>query len=130
MRFLLDTNVVIRLLNSDQQLTNRLHDHERSEFGLPIMVMHELYFGAFNSRRIDWNISVVQALDFEILDFQLQDAIKAAEIRAMLAARGTPIGPFDLLIAGQAIARGLTLITNNLREFNRIGQLRVEDWQA
>jgi tRNA(fMet)-specific endonuclease VapC len=92
--------------------------------------MHDLYFGAFKSRRIDRNISVVQALDFEILDFQLQDAVKAGEIRAMLAAQGTPIGPFDLLIAGQAIARGLTLITNNLREFNRIGQLRVEDWQA
>ena len=94
------------------------------------MVMHELYFGAFKSRRTEQNISFLQALDFEILDFQLQDAIKAGEIRALLAVRGTPIGPFDLLIAGQAAARDLTLITNNVREFNRIDQLRVEDWQA
>jgi tRNA(fMet)-specific endonuclease VapC len=94
------------------------------------MVMHELYFGAFKSRRVSQNISFLESLDFEILDFQAQDAIKAGEIRAALAAKGTPIGPFDLLIAGQAVARDLTLITNNLREFNRVDQLRVEDWQA
>jgi tRNA(fMet)-specific endonuclease VapC len=94
------------------------------------MVMHELYFGAFKSRRVEQNVSFLQALDFEIVDFQLQDAITAGEIRATLATRGTPIGPFDLLIAGQAMARDLTLITNNLREFNRIDQLRIEDWQA
>lgn len=94
------------------------------------MVIHELYFGAFKSRRVRQNISFLESLDFEILDFEPQDAIKAGEIRARLAAKGTPIGPFDLLIAGQAVARDLTLITNNLREFNRVDQLRVEDWQA
>jgi tRNA(fMet)-specific endonuclease VapC len=94
------------------------------------MVMHELYFGAFKSLRLERNVSFLEALDFEILDFQLQDAITAGEIRATLAARGTPIGPFDLLIAGQAVARNLILITNNLREFNRIDALHVEDWQA
>jgi len=129
-RYLLDTNVVIRLLNSDQQITRRVHRLERSDFGLPIMVMHELYFGAFKSLRLERNVSFLEALDFEILDFQLQDAITAGEIRATLAARGTPIGPFDLLIAGQAVARNLILITNNLREFNRIDALHVEDWQA
>jgi len=94
------------------------------------MVMHELYFGAYKSRRVEQNISFLQAFNFEILDFQLQDAIKAGEIRAVLATRGAPLGPFDLLIAGQAVARDLTLITNNLREFSRIDQLRVEDWQV
>lgn len=94
------------------------------------MVMHELYFGAFKSRRVEQNIGFLQALDFEILDFQLEDAITAGEIRAVLIARGTPIGPLDLLIAGQAVARDLTLVSNNLREFRRIDQLRVEDWQV
>jgi tRNA(fMet)-specific endonuclease VapC len=129
-KYLLDTNVVIRLLNSEQQITRRIHRHERSDFGLPITVMHELYFGAFKSRRVDKNVAFLEALDFEIVDFQVQDAIKAGEIRATLAARGTPICPFDLLIAGQAVARDLILITNNLREFNRIDALHVEDWQA
>jgi tRNA(fMet)-specific endonuclease VapC len=130
MRYLLDTNVVIRLLNSDQTITGRIQRHERSDFGLPIMVMHELYFGAFKSRRIEQNIVFLQSLDFEILDFQLEDAIKAGEIRAMLGAIGTPIGPVDVLIAGQAVARRLTLITNNVREFSRVDQLRIEDWQV
>lgn len=129
MKYLLDTNVVIRLLNSDQRMTRRVNRHERSDFALPTMVMHELYFGAFKSRRVELNISYLQGLEFEVLDFQLRDAIMAGEIRAALAAKGTPIGPFDLLIAGQAVARDCTLITNNLREFSRIEGLRVEDWQ-
>jgi len=130
MRYLLDTNVVIRLLNSDSTVTGRIRHYERSDFGLPIMVMHELYFGAFKSRRVEQNIGFLQGLDFEILDFQLEDAITAGRIRAVLIARGTPIGPLDLLIAGQAVARDLTLVTNNLREFRRVDQLRVEDWQV
>jgi tRNA(fMet)-specific endonuclease VapC len=129
-RYLLDTNVVIRLLNSDRALTRRIGRYERSDFGLPVVVVHELYFGAFKSRRVEQNIGFLQDLDFEILDLQPEDAIKAGEIRAVLDARGTPIGPFDTLIAGQAVARNLTLISNNLREFNRVDQLRVEDWQA
>jgi tRNA(fMet)-specific endonuclease VapC len=130
MRYLLDTNVVIRLLNSDLALTRRIGHYQRSDFGLPVMVMHELYFGAFKSQRVELNIGFLQELDFEIVDFQPADAIKAAEIRAALAARGTPIGPFDTLIAGQAVARNLTLISNNLREFNRVDHLRIEDWQT
>jgi tRNA(fMet)-specific endonuclease VapC len=129
-RYLLDTNVVIRLLNSDRALTRRVAGHERADFGLPVMVVHELYFGAFKSQRIEQNIGFLQELDFEILDFQPEDAIKAGEIRAVLAARGTPIGPFDTLIAGQAVSRNLTLITNNVREFTRVDRLQVEDWQT
>jgi tRNA(fMet)-specific endonuclease VapC len=127
---LLDTNVIIRLLNGDRAMTRRVRRHDKSDFGLPVMVMQELYFGAFKSQRVQENIGFLQDLDFEIIDFRLEDAIKAGEIRAVLMARGTPIGPFDLLIAGQAVARNLTLVTNNVREFNRVDQLRVEDWQA
>ncbi|MFX8339484.1 PIN domain-containing protein, partial [Acinetobacter baumannii] len=56
------------------------------------------------------------------------DARAAGEIRAELARRGTPIGPYDILIAGQAMARGLPLVSNNTAEFQRIGGLRLEDW--
>lgn len=66
--------------------------------------------------------------DFPILDFDQNDAFVAGEIRAALAAKGTPIGPYDVLIAGQAKARGLTLVTNNVGEFNRVENLQVEDW--
>ncbi len=66
----------------------------------------------------------------EIIPFDANDARHAGEIRATLAQAGTPIGPFDLLIAGQARARNLTLITNNVGEFTRVDGLRVGDWQV
>ncbi len=63
-----------------------------------------------------------------VLDMDQRDAITAGEIRASLALSGKPIGPYDLLIAGQAKARDLTMVTNNIREFERVPGLRVEDW--
>lgn len=63
-----------------------------------------------------------------VLDFDEDDAKAAAEIRAELAQRGTPIGPYDVLIAGQALVRGLTLVTANTREFSRVAELKLVDW--
>jgi tRNA(fMet)-specific endonuclease VapC len=67
---------------------------------------------------------------FEVLELDKEDSRRAGEIRAALAVAGQPIGPFDNLIAGQAVARGLVLVTNNLREFQRVPNLRVEDWSV
>ncbi|WP_164066578.1 PIN domain-containing protein, partial [Serratia marcescens] len=80
---------------------------------------HELYFGAYCSQRVDFNLETLRLLftDLEILDLEREDARAAGEIRAELARRGTPIGPYDVLIAGQAMARGLPLVTNNTAEF-------------
>lgn len=66
--------------------------------------------------------------DFPVLDFDRNDGLVAGEIRASLAAKGMPIGLYDVLIAGQAKARGLTLVTNNTAEFKRVDGLRSEDW--
>ena len=66
--------------------------------------------------------------EMTVLDFTADDAVTAGAIRAELARLGTPIGPFDLLIAGQAKARGLCVVTNNTREFTRVAGLEVEDW--
>ncbi|MFJ1260290.1 PIN domain-containing protein [Cupriavidus sp. CuC1] len=65
-----------------------------------------------------------------MLDFDREDARHAGELRAALAAVGTPTGPYDVLTAGQARARALTLITHNTREFQRVAGLRVEDWES
>jgi tRNA(fMet)-specific endonuclease VapC len=67
-------------------------------------------------------------LDFKVLGFDANDARHAGQVRASLAAAGTPIGPYDVLIAGQALARNLTLVTSNVREFRRVPGLRVKDW--
>ena len=71
----------------------------------------------------------MEALQFAVLDFDREDARRAGELRAQLSVAGTPIGPYDVLIAGQALARGLTLVTHNTREFGRIAGLKFEDWE-
>ncbi|AFL51507.1 tRNA(fMet)-specific endonuclease VapC [Sinorhizobium fredii] len=128
---LLDTNAVIALIGrkSDTLVSRVLHSPQGS-IGLPSVVAYELYFGAQKSAKVQHNLETLRLLmsDFPILDFDQNDAFVAGEIRAALAAKGTPISPYDVLIAGQAKARGLTLVTNNVGEFNRVENLRVEDW--
>ena len=127
-KYLLDTNAVIALLNGQPKLAARVRQHPPSEVGISSIVAHELYYGAFRSRRRDRNLALVDAMQFEVLAFDTEDARMAGEIRALLAAQGTPIGPYDILIAGQAAARGLVLVTGNLREFTRVNRLQVQDW--
>ncbi len=90
--------------------------------------MHELYFGAFRSQRREANLGRVDALRFEVLPLDVEDARHVGEIRALLADQGTPIGAYDVLIAGQARARNLVLVTRNLREFDRVPGLVTENW--
>jgi tRNA(fMet)-specific endonuclease VapC len=94
------------------------------------VVIHELYYGAFKSQRVEKNVARVDALRFSVLEFDEEDARQAGQIRAHLASKGTPIGPYDVLIAGQARARELTLVTHNTSEFQRVPGLKVEDWKG
>ncbi|MFD1559124.1 type II toxin-antitoxin system VapC family toxin [Paraburkholderia silviterrae] len=130
MKFLLDTNAVIAMLKGETSMLAQLRAYLPVDFGLPSIVAHELYYGAYKSQRSTQNLARVEALQFEVVAFDAEDAQHAGEIRARLAAAGTPIGPYDALIAGQARARRLTLVTHNVREFARVDGLRVEDWQA
>ena len=129
MRYLLDANAVIAVLNEPAgPVSLRLRQHPPADVGLSAIVMHELYFGAFKSQRRERNLTLVDGLNFEVLPLDQEDARHAGEIRALLAAQG-PIGAYDILIAGQARARALTLITRNLREFVRVPGLMTENWQ-
>jgi tRNA(fMet)-specific endonuclease VapC len=89
-----------------------------------------LFYGAFKSRRRAHNIALIDALPLEVIAFDREDARRAGEVRAALAASGQPIGPYDVLIAGQALARGLVLVTHNTGGFGRIPGLVVEDWES
>ena len=128
MKHLLDTNAVIALLKGEQPFLAQLRTHLPKAFGLPAIVAHELFHGAYRSERVTENLARIDGLRFEILDFDCEDARIAGQLRAALAKAGTPIGPYDILIAGQAKARGLILITRNTREFERIDGLSVENW--
>jgi tRNA(fMet)-specific endonuclease VapC len=130
MKYLLDANAVIALLNDGSSRTARqARRHDPGDVGISAIVIHELYYGAFKSQRTARNVALVDALQFEVLELDQGDAKEAGAIRALLAARGTPIGPYDVLIAGQARARALTLVTRNTSEFARVPGLRIEDWE-
>jgi tRNA(fMet)-specific endonuclease VapC len=128
MKYLLDTNAVIALLRRHPGFLGHLTRYTPEDFAIPAIVMHELYYGAYKSQRVSANLAQLDALRFQTLDFDPEDARCAGELRALLAKAGTPIGPFDMLIAGQAMARSLTVITHNRREFDRVVGLSVEDW--
>lgn len=130
-KWLLDTNAVIALIaRRSEPLLRRVEASEPGALAISSIVAHEFYFGAFRSQKVEFNLETLRLLftDLEILDLDQEDARAAGEIRAELARRGTPIGPYDLLIAGQAMARGLPLVSSNTAEFQRIAGLRLEDW--
>jgi tRNA(fMet)-specific endonuclease VapC len=129
-KYLLDSNAVIGLLAGKPSLTNRIRRHTPQDFGVSAIAVHELFFGAFKSQRKAHNLDIVEGLQFEVVDFDQEDSRQAGAIRAALAVAGTPIGPYDVLIAGQAQARDLILITHNTGEFSRVNGLRIEDWEA
>ena len=130
MKYLLDTNAVIALLNeSGSAVARRAHRHEPREIAISAIVAYELYYGAFKSQWVERNVALVDALEFVIVEFDQEDARHAGEVRALLAVRGTPIGPYDVLIAGQARARDVVLVTHNTAEFDRVPNLRTEDWE-
>ena len=130
MKYLLDSNAVISLLkDSRTSLAQRVRLCRPQEVAISSIVAHELYYGAYKSQRQQHNLAVVDKLHFEVLPFDQEDARQAGLVRAQLNLQGTPIGPYDALIAGQALARNLTLVTHNTGEFSRVKGLHWVDWE-
>lgn len=131
--YLLDTNALISVLRqgSRSPVAARMREHDRA-MATSMLVAEELYRGAWRSRRVDGNLRAVDDLLAVAapLDFTREDARVAGRIDAELSAQGARIGPFDTLIAAQALVRGLILVTHNQREFGRVGGLRIEDWET
>jgi tRNA(fMet)-specific endonuclease VapC len=130
---LLDTNTCIQVLRlgAASPVTARLAAAVPGDVVLCSVVVAELLFGALRSRDVTKNLADVRAFvtGFQSLDFDGAAAEEYARVRADLAAKGTPIGPNDLLIASIALANGLTLITHNTAELSRVIGLRLDDWQ-
>lgn len=132
----LDTNAVIAAINRRvpgvrQRLEQALTDGVT--VGLPVIVLYELWYGIKKSARPRENAAALAAfltLDVTPWPFEPEDAEDAGDIRAALERRGTPLGPYDILIAAQARRRGARLVTANAREFARMPGLKTEDWAA
>ena len=132
MRYLLDTNILVAASARRSPVVMARMAERYRDIALSAIVLHELYFGAFNSASalMERNLDHVETLGLPILPFDVQDARASGAIRARLGREGRPIGSNDILIAGQAVARGLVVVTANVREFARVEGLAVEDWTA
>ncbi len=132
MKYLLDTNACIRVLNgSSPALIDRLRAQAPHDIGISTVTRAELLYGARRSSRVSDNLRLLGQFfsPFALLPFDDACADHYGAIRADLAGRGRPIGPNDLLIAATARAHDLTLVTHNVREFTRVVGLKVEDWE-
>jgi tRNA(fMet)-specific endonuclease VapC len=134
MTLLLDTNIASKLIRGREAVVRenyRKAINAREVVKLPVLVVHELYYGAYRVERLEKNlerISVFMGGLDGIVDFVAEDAKIAGEVRAALGRDGLTIGPFDTLIAAQTLRLGATLVTGNVREFSRVDGLKWMDW--
>jgi tRNA(fMet)-specific endonuclease VapC len=130
----LDTNIIIAAINERvaavrQRLMKTLH--EGTIVGVPTVVLYELWYGIKKSARAQANTDALDnflALDVTPWPFEPEDAEEAGDIGAALERLGTPIGPYDVLVAAQARRRGAILVTANKNEFARVPGLQTQDW--
>lgn len=134
MDYLLDTNACIALINGSPALVRgRFQKAVRgtSQIYIPSIVTFELWYGVAKSSRLPLNtqrLEIFLSGPVTVLPLEDDDARVAGLIRAELEKSGTPVGAYDVLIAGQALARQLTLVTANVSEFSRITRLSWQDW--
>ena len=131
MSFLLDSDVCVAVLNGgDLPLLHRLARHDPGDLLVSAIVRAELFYGAYNSHRVQANLGRLRAFLAPLgqLDFDESAAEEYGQIRSHLRRTGTPIGGHDLFIAAQARAHGHVVVTRNVREFGRVDGLQVERW--
>lgn len=132
--FMLDTNAVIAVITERVPSVAQRLDVEvgtGATILLSTVVLHELHYGIAKSTKRLQSEALLKGfleLPIKIAAFEMDDAGHAGDIRAHLAKLGTPIGPYDVLIAAQARSRGAVLISANRREFDRVPGLMVADW--
>lgn len=130
--WVLDTNTVIYFFKDGGNVATRLFQHSPKDLALPAVVLFELQVGIAKSLNPSKRQGQLETLvsSISVLPFGQPEAHAASEIRADLESQGTPIGPFDTLIAGTALAYGATLVTRNIKEFKRVKALKLEDWYS
>jgi len=132
MKYLLDTNACVDYLSGRYPgVVKRIQRAAPDDLRLSSVVVAELRYGAHKSERPKANHARLDALVAEVqcLMFDLDAASAYGRVRARLEAAGTPIGPNDMLIAAQALSRGLVLVTDNVGELRRVRGLKVESWR-
>ena len=130
LKYMLDTNIVIYTMkNRPRQLKKQFQQHD-GRMAVSSVTLGELVFGAEHSQAIEKNLADIEALiaRLDVLPFENKAAYHFGQIRAALYEPCSPIGAYDMMIAGHARALGLVLVTNNQKEFQRVPGLLLENW--
>lgn len=129
-KYMLDTNILIYTIRNRPTKVRQAFKKHSAFLAMSTVTLGELIYGAEKSTQSARNLADIEALAarLDVVPFDSEAAIHFGQVRAELANSGKVIGPYDLMIAGHARSRGLILVTNNLREFNRVSGLRVENW--
>ena len=130
LKYMLDTNICIFTIKNRPEQVREAFKRHSGQLSISTVTLMELIYGAEKSANPERNLADVEgfAARLEVLPYDTQAAAHSGQLRAELARIGKPIGPYDQMIAGHARAQGLILVTNKLREFDRVPGLRVEDW--
>jgi tRNA(fMet)-specific endonuclease VapC len=127
--FMLDTDTVSFALRGHGQVAGRIVAHRPSELCLSAITLAELRYGAARRKSLRLH-QLIGAFtnNIEVMAFDEASATRYGQLASELAARGAPIGEFDVMIAAHALTLGLTLVTNNAKHFGRIHGLKLENW--
>jgi len=131
-KFLLDTNTCITYIRGrNTTLKHKLETTATKDIGVCSIVKAELFYGAMKSANPERNLNLQQEFLAQFISLAFDDlsALRFGIIRSQLEALGTPIGAYDLQIAAVALTNNLILVTHNTREFNRVNNLIIEDWE-
>ncbi len=129
-KYLLDTNIVIYTIKNRPPVVREKFKLYQGQMAVSTVTVGELIFGAERSAKPEQNQVDIDGMlaRLDILHFDEKAAVHFGQIRAELYTAGTPIGPYDMMIAGHARSQGLILVTNNIKEFERVQGLRLENW--
>lgn len=129
-KYMLDTNICIYTIKNKPQIVREAFNRHHDQLCISTVTLMELIYGAEKSTSPEKNLALIEgfAARLEVFSFDKEAAAHSGMIRSELAKIGTPIGPFDQMIAGHARSRGFIVVTNNTREFERVSGLRIEDW--
>ena len=133
MRYMLDTNICIYLIKQKpEKVLRHFKAHSVGEIGISSITLAELRYGVERSQQVQKNRQALGefTLPLEIAAFDEAAAEVYGSVRAGLEQAGTPVGSMDMLIGAHGLSLGVTLVTNNLREFEKIKNLKVVDWST
>ena len=133
MKLMLDTNICIFIIKQQPaHVLKRFLEYQAGDIGISSITLSELSYGVAKSQYIEKNLKALDEfiVPLEVLAYDEKAALVYGSIRSNMEKAGTPIGSMDMLIAAHAVSLGVTLVTNNKREFMRIPELTIIDWAS